>query len=73
VAARKAVHTVPKGNGWANKAGGRTISNHRTKAAAQKAGRSAAKSRSAEHVIHNRNGQIGGSNSYGGDPFPPRG
>jgi hypothetical protein len=72
VAARKAVHTVPKGNGWANKAGGRTISNHCTKAA-QKAGRSAAKSRSAEHVIHNRNGQIGGSNSYGGDPFPPRG
>jgi len=53
--------------------GRRTISNHRTKAAAQKAGRSAAKSRHAEHVIHNRDGLIGGSNSYGGDPYPPRG
>jgi hypothetical protein len=71
--ARKSVHTVPKGSGWANRSGGRTISNHRTKAAAQKAGRSAAKGRSAEHVIHNRNGQIGQSNSYGGDPHPPKG
>ena len=70
---RKSVHTVPKGKGWANKTGGRTLSSHRTKAAAQKAGRSAAKSRKAEHVIHNRDGRVGGSNSYGGDPFPPRG
>ena len=73
MAGRKSVHTVPKGNGWANKSGGRTISSHRTKAAAQKTGRSAAKSSSAEHVIHNRDGRIGSSNSYGGDPSPPKG
>jgi len=27
----------------------------------------------AGHVIHNRNGRIGGANSYGRDPHPPRG
>lgn len=73
MARRKSVHTVPKGNGWANKTRGRTLSTHRTKAAAQKAGRSAAKGRKAEHVIHNRDGRVGASNSYGRDPFPPRG
>jgi hypothetical protein len=73
VATRKSVHTVPKGNGWANESGGRTLSNHRTKAAAQKAGRREAIKRQAEHVIHKKDGKIGGSNSYGGDPFPPRG
>ncbi len=73
MASRKSVHTVPKGRGWANKAGGRTLSSHRTKAAAQKAGRSAAQRRSAEHVIHNRDGRIGSANSYGGDPYPPKG
>ena len=73
MAARKPVHTVPKGSGWANKAGGRTISNHRTKSAAQKAGRSTAKARKTEHVIHNRDGVIGQKNSYGPDRYPPKG
>lgn len=73
MASRKSVHTVPSGNGWANKSGGRTVSVHRKKSTAQAAGRVAAKKQHAEHVIHNRDGQIGGSNSYGGDPFPPRG
>lgn len=70
---RKSVHTVPRGKGWANKSGGRTVSVHRKKSAAQSAGRSVAKKRGAEHVIHKRNGRIGDSNSYGNDPFPPRG
>jgi hypothetical protein len=71
--ARKSVHTVPGGKGWAVKAGGRTVSTHRKKSTAQAAGRAVAKKRGAEHVIHNRNGRIGASNSYGGDPHPPKG
>ncbi len=66
------VHTVPSGNGWANKSGGKTTSSHLTKAAATAAGRSQAKAAGTEHRIHNRNGQIGRSNSYGSDPNPPR-
>lgn len=72
-ATRKSVHTVPKGKGWAVKSGGRAVSVHRKKATAQAAGRTVAKKRHAEHVIHNRDGRIGASNSYGGDPYPPRG
>ncbi len=70
---RKSVHTVPRGKGWAIKSGGRTVSVHRKKSTAQAAGRTAAKKRKTEHVIHNWNGRIGESNSYGGDPYPPRG
>ncbi len=70
---RMSVHTVPKGKGWAVKSGGRTVSTHRKKSTAQAAGRAVAKRGQAEHVIHNRNGRIGASNSYGGDPHPPRG
>lgn len=73
MATRRSVHTVPKGSGWAVKSGGRTLSNHRLKSTAQAAGRRVAIKRHAEHVVHNQNGRIGGSNSYGGDPFPPRG
>ena len=70
---RSSVHTVPRGKGWAIKSGGRTVSVHRKKSTARAAGRTVAKKRQAEHVIHNRNGRIGESNSYGGDPYPPRG
>jgi ketosteroid isomerase-like protein len=72
-ATRKSVHTVPRGKGWATKSGGRTVGVHRKKTTAEAAGRQVAKKRHAEHVIHNRNGRIGESNSYGGDPHPPQG
>lgn len=51
----------------------RAASTHRTKAAAEIAGRKLAISKHAEHKIHNKNGQISESNSYGGDTFPPAG
>ncbi len=28
--------------------------------------------REVEHIIHNRDGKISDSDSYGNDPFPPR-
>lgn len=51
MAKRKEVHTVPTDVGWANKAGNRTLSNHRKKETAQAAGRKQAIQRKAEHVI----------------------
>lgn len=70
--AKKPVHTVPTENGWANKQGGKTISNHRTKETAEKAGRSEAKRSETEHVIHNKTGRIAQKNSYGPDDCPPK-
>jgi hypothetical protein len=69
---KKPVHTVPSGKGWANKSGGKTTSTHRKKTTAVAAGRQQAKAAETEHRIHNKNGQIGRSNSYGGDPNPPK-
>ncbi len=62
------VHTVPSGNGWANKQDGKEISHHRTKTPAETEGRRQAKRDETEHVIHKTNGQIGEKNSYGNDP-----
>lgn len=69
---RDDVHTVPNGNGWANKVDGEVVSRHRTKDNAVERGREVARENHAEHLIHNRNGQIGRRNSYGHDPMPPR-
>jgi transcriptional regulator with XRE-family HTH domain len=72
---KRNVHTVPRETGWANKKEGasKASSTHRTKDTAVAAGRKQAKSAKAEHVIHNKDGKIGKRNSYGGDPYPPKG
>ena len=36
-------------------------------------GREIARNQRSEMVIHGRNGQIQDKNSYGNDPFPPKG
>ena len=41
--------------------------------AAQAAGRDAAKRDKTEHIIHNKDGEIASRNSYGNDPYPPKG
>jgi hypothetical protein len=69
------VHTVPnpKGSGWVNEIGGHVISNHRTQETAAEIGRKEAMRRETEHFIHNREGRIRERNSYGNDPYPPKG
>ncbi len=71
---KKSVHVVPAGNGWAVKQAGRQtpISNHRTQAAAQRAGEPVARRNESELVIHRPNGEIRNSNSFGNDPNPPK-
>lgn len=69
----KPVHTFKSGNGWANKEGGTVTPNHHTQAEAIEKGRAIAKRGSTEHVIHGRDGKIRDKNSYGNDPYPPKG
>ena len=70
------VHTTPNpnGNGWVNNVGGRpTGVVHRTQETAVEVGRDIARQNSSEHFIHGRNGQIRERNTYGDDPYPPKG
>ena len=49
------------------------VSNHRTQRTAIDVGRTIARETAVEHLIHGENGQIRERNSYGNDPYPPRG
>jgi hypothetical protein len=72
--ARGWVHTVYKGGNWVNEVEGEgQLSSHATKDEAVAAGRREAISRRTEHVIHHIDGTIAERNSYGNDPYPPRG
>lgn len=72
--AKKNVHVVPSGRGWAVKTEGtqKPLSNHRTQQTASGAGRKVAQQNQSELVIHRPNGQIRDKDSYGNDPCPPK-
>jgi hypothetical protein len=65
---------TPKG-GWDLKRGGadRATSHHETKREAVDAGRKVSRAQGTELRIHNKDGRIAGSDSHGGDPYPPKG
>ena len=69
------VHVVPRGDQWAVEREGaeRASSLHPTQAQAEQAGRLTARNEETEFLLHGRNGQIRERDSYGNDPFPPRG
>jgi hypothetical protein len=69
------VHTVPlpKTLRWANEVDGEVLSRHRTKEAAEEAGREIAKRLRVEHTIHRVDGEISEKNSYGNDPRSVKG
>ena len=71
-AKKKPVHTVPTDKGWAVKQDGKVVSNHQRKDTASAAGRKRAMADQTEHRIHNTDGRIGRTNSYGNDPNPPK-
>jgi hypothetical protein len=68
-------HVVPHAGGWAVRGAGneRATSVHSTQSAAIGAARDIARNQHSELLIHGRNGQIRERDSFGGDPFPPRG
>ena len=68
------VMTHPDG-GWHVKGAGNSKSTVRTNTQSEaiKIARDIAINQNSEVVIHRTNGQIRDKNSYGNDPFPPRG
>lgn len=68
-------HVVPHDNGWAVRGAGndRATSVHGTQAEAIQRGREIAQNNNSELFVHGRNGQIRERDSFGKDPFPPKG
>lgn len=66
---------VQREDGWAVRGEGnsRDTSHHSTQQEAINAGRGIAQNQGSELLIQNRHGQIRERNSYGDDPFPPKG
>lgn len=73
--AGKNQHVVRHEDGWAVKGAGnqRATSVHSTQGEAIKAAREIARNQASEVVVHRPNGQIRDKDSYGADPFPPKG
>lgn len=72
---RAGQHVVPSKNGWSVKKAGasKASSVHRTQAEAVNAAREIARNQRTELYIHGRDGRIRARDSYGNDPYPPRG
>lgn len=71
----KRIHVVPYGGKWATRREGasRVSTVHGTQRTATASARSRAIQEKGEVIIHRPNGRIRDANSYGNDPFPPKG
>lgn len=69
------VHIVPRDGEWAvvREGAERDSSHHGTQGEAIEAGRNTARREGVEIIIHRPNGQIRDRDSYGNDPYPPKG
>ena len=69
------IHVVRHGSNWATRREGasRVSSTHHTQAEATEAARTTAIREHGEVIIHRPDGRIRDANSYGNDPFPPKG
>jgi hypothetical protein len=72
---RKDQHVVPAGDRWGVRGAGneRLTSLHDTQREAAEAARDIARHQHSEVVIHRPDGRIRDRDSYGNDPFPPKG
>jgi len=72
---RKNQHVVRTDSGWAVRGEGnsRRTSEHATQSQAIEAGREIARNQRAELFIHDRDNKFRERNSYGKDPYPPKG
>ena len=69
-------HVTPHPNGgWQVKGAGNSKATVRTNTQKEaiSVARQLSKNQSSEMIIHRSNGQIREKNSYGNDPFPPKG
>ena len=72
----KSTHVVPNAEGgWDIKqSGGQRSSGHfDTKQEAVQRARTISQNQNTELVVHNKDGRIAGKDSYGNDPYPPKG
>ena len=72
---RKGLHVVPRDGKWAfRKAGADRIARmFATQREAVQAARDIARNQGTELYVHGRDGRIRERDSYGKDPFPPKG
>ncbi|MDH5648585.1 MAG: DUF2188 domain-containing protein [Gammaproteobacteria bacterium] len=72
---KKNQHVVPHQGGWAVKSEGasKASSIHQKQSDAISQARNTAIKNKTEMLIHGKNGQIRERNTYGKDPFPPKG
>ncbi len=71
----KGQHVVPRSGKWAVRKSGadRVTRKYATQGEAIKAARDIARNQRTEVYIHGRDGRIRERDSYGNDPFPPKG
>ena len=72
---RRNQHVVPTKDGWAVKRAGsqKATKVFGTQQEAIDRGRQIARNQQSELLIHGRDGRIREKNTYGRDPFPPKG
>jgi len=72
---KKNQHVVPHASGWAVRCAGneRATSVHGTQREAISVARETAIRQGSEMLIHGENGRIRERNTYGRDPYPPKG
>jgi uncharacterized protein YdaT len=72
---KKDIHVVPHDGGWATRREGaeRVSSRHDTQREALEQAREWGRRDQVEVVTHRPDGRIRDSDSYGNDPFPPKG
>lgn len=72
---KKNQHVVPHSDGWAVKGAGnqRATSVHPTQREAIETARDIARNQRSEMLIHGENSRIRERNTYGDDPYPPKG
>ena len=72
---QKNQHVLPHGKKWAVKGDGnlRNTALLNSKKEAIKIARKISRNQKSELFIHTRDGRISGRDSFGKDPFPPRG
>jgi hypothetical protein len=68
-------HVVPADGGWGvrGEGNGRLTSHHENQSEAINIARDIARNQQSELFVHGRNGQIRERDSYGNDPYPPKG
>ncbi|MDC9724526.1 MAG: DUF2188 domain-containing protein [Gammaproteobacteria bacterium] len=68
-------HVVKREDGWGVRGEGnsRDTSHHRTQEEARQAAVDIARNQQSEVLIHGRDGKIRDRDSYGNDPYPPKG